>query len=102
MKHWYVGGHSLGGIAAQAVISKNLSAFDGLIVIGVYTAEQYDLSDWDRNVISIHAENDQLSTVQEINDNKNWLPAGKEVGQVTEINGLSSTIPLVRLTKTTV
>ena len=56
----------MGGTAAQAVVHKYPSDFEGLIFNGVYPTERYDLKDWNRNVLSLYAEFDGLSTVEEI------------------------------------
>lgn len=86
---WYIAGHSLGGTAAQAVVHKYPSDFEGLIFNGVYPTERYDLKDWNRNVLSLYAEFDGLSTVEEIEANKQFLPSALTLTSLNEIDTLS-------------
>lgn len=91
IKNWYVGGHSLGGISAQAAVNKNPELFTGLILLGAYAAEQYAIPDWPQQVLSIYAENDQLSTVEEIEANADFLPPGNKIAAVAEFDKLDAT-----------
>ncbi|MBQ6265931.1 MAG: hypothetical protein IJK60_10835 [Clostridia bacterium] len=36
---WYIGGHSLGGVAASSYASKNAASFDGLILLASYSTK---------------------------------------------------------------
>jgi len=74
IKRWYTGGHSLGGIVAQISVFNHPELFEGLVFLGVYPAENYSLSDWTRNVLSIYSSNDGLSTVSKIESTKELLP----------------------------
>ena len=79
----------MGGTAAQAVVHKYPSDFEGLIFNGVYPTERYDLKDWNRNVLSLYAEFDGLSTVEEIEANKQFLPSALTLTSLNEIDTLS-------------
>lgn len=51
---WYIGGHSLGGVAASMYASINEDKIDGLILVGIYLAMDYNLE----NTITIYGSND--------------------------------------------
>ncbi len=87
--NWYIAGHSLGGISAQAVVYNNPESFDGLILLGAYPAENYSLSDWQGNVLSVYAENDKLSSVEEIEDGKIHLPPANSLDSLNQPETLS-------------
>jgi hypothetical protein len=36
LSHWYIGGHSLGGVMASSYVWKNSTRVDGLILLGAY------------------------------------------------------------------
>jgi hypothetical protein len=91
---WYISGHSLGGITAQSIVSSNPDEFNGLIFLGVYPTESYDLSGWNKNVLSIYAENDMLSTVEEIEDNKQFAPPEIYIGQPDDMDTLQVDSPV--------
>ena len=40
--HWYIGGHSLGGVLAAAYAAKNPDQLDGLILLASYSAAKVD------------------------------------------------------------
>jgi len=94
IQYWYIGGHSLGGITAQAVINDYPNLFEGLILLGVYPAEGYSIKDWDNNVISIYAENDLISTTEEIMENKDFLPIGKMLEDIYNMDTMAIETPV--------
>ncbi|WP_312887861.1 alpha/beta fold hydrolase [Bacillus stratosphericus] len=55
MKHWYVGGHSLGGPAAAMYAENNQSKLDGLFFLSSYPASD-DLKQAPFQVLSISGE----------------------------------------------
>jgi hypothetical protein len=81
--HWYVGGHSLGGVkacmyAAASTASGAADAaadgsIDGLVFFGSYCAN--DISATGLPVLSLAGENDALSTPKKIEDAAPLLPA---------------------------
>jgi len=89
ISHWYIAGHSLGGITAQAFVQKNPDIVDGLIFLGVYPSEGYSIANWDKNVLSIYAENDGLSSIEEIEANKDYIPTGIDITEPDEFDSLS-------------
>ena len=55
IKHWYIGGHSLGGTAAAMYAEKNQSKLDGLFFLASYPASD-DLKQASLQVLSISGE----------------------------------------------
>ncbi|WP_195264300.1 MULTISPECIES: alpha/beta fold hydrolase [unclassified Clostridium] len=81
---WYVGGHSMGGVSAAMFAENNQGIVKGVILLGSYPSSSSDLSDNDIEVLSIYAENDGLTTIDDIEDSKENLPAE---AVFKEING---------------
>lgn len=54
ISNWYVGGHSLGGVAANMYASSNSDKILGLILVGIYLSADYDIE----NTITINGSND--------------------------------------------
>lgn len=71
---WYIGGHSMGGVSAAIFAENNQDIVKGLILLGSYPASSSDLSDNDIEVLSIYAENDGLTTIDNIEESKENLP----------------------------
>jgi pimeloyl-ACP methyl ester carboxylesterase len=90
---WYIGGHSLGGIVALNAIKNDPERFMGLILLGVYPSESFAISDWNKNVLSIYAENDHLSTVEEIENGVSLLPPANFITDIDALDTLNSAIP---------
>ncbi|MGL4739032.1 MAG: alpha/beta hydrolase [Cellulosilyticaceae bacterium] len=81
---WYVGGHSMGGVSAAMFAKDNQAQIDGLILLGSYPATSTDLSTSQLKVLSLYAENDGLTTLEDIINSKVNLP---ETTVFTEIIG---------------
>ena len=56
VKHWYLGGHSLGGSMAASYLASHTEDFDGLILLGSYSTA--DLSQSGLSVLSIYGSED--------------------------------------------
>lgn len=85
--HWFVGGHSLGGVRACALAaSGDETGVDvaGLILFGAYCAD--DLSDSALPVLTLVGERDGLSSPAKVADAAHLLPAD---AQVVELAGAS-------------
>ncbi len=54
--HWYMAGHSLGGVCAANFISNHLDQFDGLILMASYSTK--DLSETNLTILSLYGSND--------------------------------------------
>jgi len=81
---WAVGGHSLGGAMAAEYVKTPPSSVEGLILWGAYPAGNNDLSATNLDVLSIYASNDQVATLQEIDESRTNLP---EATVFVEIDG---------------
>jgi pimeloyl-ACP methyl ester carboxylesterase len=71
---WAVGGHSLGGAMAAEFAESNLSLVDGLVLWASYPADNTNFSTSDLPVLSIFASNDQVASIEEIQESKARLP----------------------------
>ncbi|MGE8138005.1 alpha/beta family hydrolase [Bacillus safensis] len=74
IKHWYIGGHSLGGAAAAMFAEKNQSKLDGLFFLASYPASD-DLKQSSLKILSISGEKDGLATQEKIKKSKTNLPS---------------------------
>lgn len=81
---WYIGGHSLGGVAAASFAHNHLKKVDGLFFFASYPAGGDDFSEKDLPILSIYAENDGLTSAEDIEESKRILP---EDTVFYEING---------------
>lgn len=71
--HFYLAGHSLGGVTASMTLASNLEEFDGLILLAAYSTK--DLSECGKTVISIYGSEDGVLNRDTYNQNKKYLPA---------------------------
>lgn len=71
---WYVAGHSMGGVSATYYAEDNQDDINGIILLGSYPAKSTDLSDNNQTVLSIYAENDGLTTIDDVEESKKNLP----------------------------
>lgn len=76
IENWYLSGFSLGGITACMSLSEKNTPFSGLILYASYTTKEYDLSGSGLRVLSVTGSNDGLSTVDKIENSKEYLPPG--------------------------
>ncbi len=82
VEHWYVGGHSLGGVRACQLAAGGDVA--GLVLFGSYCAN--DLSRTDLRVLSISGSRDGLSTPAKIDAARGLLPANATMVQIQGMN----------------
>ena len=80
---WIVGGHSLGGVAA-AMFAQKSNDVDGLLLLGSYPSGSSNLSKQPIDVLSLYAEFDALTSLEDIEKSKALLPAD---AKFIEING---------------
>ncbi len=73
---WYIGGHSLGGSMAAQYLSENYEDFDGLILLGSYSA--VDISQLDIDVLSIYGSEDEVLNRGKYDDNLSNLPRDRK------------------------
>ena len=72
IRHWYIGGHSLGGSMAAACLSGQPDAFDGLVLLGAYSTA--DLSETDLSVLSVYGSEDRVMNRGKYTGSKDNLP----------------------------
>ncbi|TWT02303.1 alpha/beta hydrolase [Planomicrobium sp. CPCC 101079] len=65
---WFIGGHSLGGVAASMYAKKHQEELSGLYFLGSYPASDFSASSLP--MLSVYAENDGLSTTADIEENR--------------------------------
>lgn len=74
IKHWAVGGHSLGGSMAASYARANPGKIEGLLLWASYPAGSDDLSGSGLKVSSIYASNDGLATPAKVEASRPLLP----------------------------
>jgi predicted alpha/beta-hydrolase family hydrolase len=74
IKHWAVGGHSLGGTMAANFADTRPGSVDGLVLWASYPAGSDDLSHDELSVLSISGTLDGLSTPAKITSSASLLP----------------------------
>ncbi len=84
VKHWVIGGHSLGGSMAANYLFKHPDQFDGLVFLASYPASSDDLSAYTGKVLSISGSLDGLATPAKITASRALLPKD---AQFVEIEG---------------
>ncbi|MCQ2772082.1 MAG: alpha/beta hydrolase [Bacilli bacterium] len=75
--HYYLGGHSLGGVAASSYVSSNYSSISGLVLLGSYCTS--NLSDKKFKTLSITATNDKVMNWENYKKYKSNLPNLSEI-----------------------
>ncbi len=70
---WYIGGHSLGGVAAASYAYDNHDNISGLILLASYPSDSTDFSETELPALSIYAEFDELTTKEKIKETKHLL-----------------------------
>ena len=78
--HWYMAGHSLGGAMAANYISKHENDFDGLVLLGAYTAT--DLSELDIRTVNIYGTNDGVLNMDKLSDSYDLMPEDSRAVQI--------------------
>ena len=73
IERWYIGGHSMGGLAAASYVSNHLDVFDGLILLAAYSNQ--DLSNADIDVLCIYGSEDGVMNRESYEAGKDKIPA---------------------------
>lgn len=73
VENWYVGGHSLGGVAASQYAGKHADSLSGLILLASYSTR--DLSDSGLKVISIYGSEDCVLDMEQYEKSRQKLPS---------------------------
>lgn len=82
VEEWFLGGHSLGGVAASFYAEDASPKLAGLYFLGAYPAS--DFSESRLPMLSIYGERDGLSTVKDIEESRKLL---SEKSEFVEIEG---------------
>lgn len=73
--HWYIGGHSLGGVSASSFASKHTAELDGVVLLASYSTSKLDDS---LNVISVYGSDDTVLNLDAYEKNSSNLPEDTE------------------------
>lgn len=73
VKHWYIGGHSLGGVMAADYACEHPERVEGLILLASYSVS--DLTGSKIKVLSIYGSKDQILNIDSYKENYVNLPA---------------------------
>ena len=83
IRHWAIGGHSLGGSMAATFAKTHPGAVQGLVLWAAYPASSDDLSNSEVHVVSISGSQDGLATGGKIEASRQLLPADTTWVQIT-------------------
>jgi hypothetical protein len=75
VRHWAVGGHSLGGAMAANFVKNHPGAVQGLVLWAAYPAASDNLADFGLRVASLYGSLDGLATGAKIDASRALLPA---------------------------
>lgn len=76
IKHWFIGGHSLGGVAVVMHVFAYPSIYEGIILLGSYPSK--DISNIKTRLLSISASNDGIIKKERARENRKYLPKETE------------------------
>ena len=79
IKHWIIGGHSLGGSMAAQYVKDNPTKVQGVAFWAAYPADNVDLSKLPIRFVSIRGSNDGLVTEAKVQNSLKNLPPDTEV-----------------------
>ncbi len=71
IKHWYIGGHSLGGSMAASYASDHSENLDGLILLAAYSTDKIPS---DMSVLSLYGSEDKVLNLKKYADYRSNLP----------------------------
>ncbi|GIP59819.1 alpha/beta hydrolase [Paenibacillus woosongensis] len=66
VKHWYIGGHSLGGAMASSYTGKNAGRLEGMILLGAYSVGATELP-----TLAIYGSEDMILNTAKLEDTPN-------------------------------
>lgn len=76
IKHWYIGGHSLGGAIAAQYAANHTESYEGLFLCAAYSTS--DLSNTGLRVLSVYGSNDGVLNRDAYEQNKKNAPQIQE------------------------
>jgi hypothetical protein len=71
--HWYIGGHSLGGVMAAQYMAEHSSELCGVYMLAAYPAKPLDEK---TAAVTIYGSEDGILNMEKMMDAKQYLPAG--------------------------
>ena len=74
VKHWYIGGHSLGGVMAASFAAGHSDEIDGLILLAAYTTKS--LAEGSLRCLSVYGSEDGVLNMESYQKNYKNLPSG--------------------------
>ena len=74
IKHWIIGGHSLGGSMAAEYAARNSNTVQGLVFMAAYPAATTNLANLPLKVISIYGSNDHVAARSTVEDGLKRVP----------------------------
>lgn len=80
IQSWFIGGHSLGGVAAAMYAEDHQDELAGLFFLGSYPAGDFALSDLP--MLSVFGENDGLTLPENIENNRVLFSANSEFVEI--------------------
>ena len=92
IESWYIGGHSLGGSMAASYLSKNISEYEGLILLGSYSTT--DLSNERIRILSVYGSEDKVMNKEKYDEYKKDVIQPIKIPCHIVINGVT-TIPSI-------
>ncbi len=86
--NWIIGGHSLGGAMAIELLNKPVAAekFKALVLLAAYPSATTDISNWNGEVLSLSASNDNISSPADIAEGRPRLPASTILTALNEVD----------------
>ncbi len=72
VKHWYIGGHSLGGAMAAILAAQQPKLFDGVILLAAYPTK--DLSNSGLRVLTLYGSEDKVLKMDSLEKGRTLMP----------------------------
>jgi len=88
VRHWFVGGHSLGGVAAACYARRHPQDVEGLVLWASYPSATHSLADQRLPVASLCGSDDGLVAPQRVQAMRHLLPAN---ARLVELDGANHT-----------
>ena len=70
-EHWFIGGHSLGGVMAASFASEHGDALEGLVLLAAYSIDELDE---DLRTVLIYGSEDRVLDYEKARENRDNLP----------------------------
>ena len=77
-RHWYLGGHSLGGVAASFYVNDTEYDVDGLVLLASYTTKPLP----DTQVLELYGSEDLVLNHEKLQEGKSLLPDGSVIMEI--------------------